>query len=130
MATASGVDGSVTFVNTHNAKFDTWTMRAGQRMNNITGFDSGGFEENLGGLKFGEGSATGHNQYGVANTAPGMASFSKTGGNATFQVATNCTLASTIIVSDGTISVDVNGASRIAFNYRTSGTITEAWAVA
>jgi hypothetical protein len=127
---ASGVDGSVTFVTGHAAKFDSWTMRAGQRLNNITGFDSGGFEENLGGLKFGEGSCTGHLKYGVASSAPGMATFAKAGGAATFQVATGCTLAATIIVSDGTISSDVNGAARVAYNYRTAGTITETWAVA
>jgi hypothetical protein len=126
---ASGVDGAVAFLSSHVLKFDTWTGRYGQRVNNITGFDSGGYEENLGGLKFGEGSATGHFKYGTTTTAPGSASFSKTGGTATFTVATGCTISHSTIVSDLNISSDVNGAARGSFNWRATGTITETWAV-
>ncbi len=133
LTVASGVDGSVTFVTGHVAKFDSWAARYGQRMNNITGFDSGGYEENLGGLFFGEGSATGHMKYGttattgvLSTTAPGL---SKVGGTATFQIATGCTISHSTIVSDVNVSSDVNGAARVSFNWRSSSTVTQTWAV-
>ncbi len=129
LTVASGVDGSFTTVTGHAAKFDTWKLTGGQRLINITGFDSAGFEENIGGLKYGRWEATGFARYGTAATSTGIQNMSKVGGTATFQVATGCTESATCIVENVEIMQDVNGASRLKFSGVTSGTITEVWAL-
>lgn len=130
MATAVGVNGSVTFVTGHNAKFDRYALTIGQRMINTTGYDSGGFEENTAGLKYGFGKASGHMKYGVASSAPGIDVLSQTGATSTFQIAVGCTLAATTVIETISINSDVNGEERVDFNFRLSGTITQIWAEA
>jgi hypothetical protein len=122
---ASGVDGSFTAPTGHNGKFDTWSLNVRQVVNDITGFDSGGFEENIGGLKGADFTATSHFKYDAANTSPGLPT--KTGGTATCQVAANCTYSATVIVSATPASSNVRGAAGFALAGRTSGTITLAW---
>ena len=130
MAKAVGVNGSVTFISGHNATFDRFDFTQGQRLINTTGFGDT-FESNTAGLKFSRFSAEGTPKYGAANTAPGFGdTMTQTGGNTTFQVATNCTVTLTGILTDINVRSDVNGEARLTFNGVGDGAVTQAWAEA
>src|SRR4051812_36467520 len=109
---ATGTDGSFTSPTGHNGKFDTWSLNVRQVVNDITGFDSSGYEENIGGLKGADFTATAHFKFDTTTTTPGLPT--KAGGTATFQVATGCTLAATVIVSAMPMSSNVRGAAGFA----------------
>lgn len=126
---AAGIDGSVTFLSGQNARFDRWEATYSQRAINITGFDSGGDEENQGGIRFGRGSCTGHITYGAASTSPGTGALANVATSITLTVATGCTIAHSALCSDIALSSDVNGEARVTFNWLKSGVITETWAV-
>ena len=130
---ATGVDGNITFVTGHNAKFDRWEAVYGQRMINISGFDSGGDEEAEGNMRYGRGAATGTMRYGTnpntANTATaiGSATLVRTGQTITLVPGVGCTISHLAIVSEVMPSVDVNGEARVTFNYTKTGPSTETW---
>jgi hypothetical protein len=126
MATAVGIDGSVTFVTGHNAKFDRFDLTIGQRLINTTGYGET-YEVNSGGLKFGRFTASGHVKFNVATSALGMDDLTGTGGSAVFQLASTCTETVTVIIETINVTSDVNGEERVTFSGPTSGAVVEAW---
>jgi len=126
MAKAIGSGSSFTTPTGHNVCVDRATVAVGQRLVPVTCFGDT-FEQNQGGLKYGSVSFEGTPQYGAGTTAPGLPNISGSGGTFGFVPAPECTITGTMIVSDASISSDVNGAVRAAFSGPTSGAITETW---
>jgi hypothetical protein len=127
MPTPVGVNGSFTAPTGHTLKFDRWQLNVGQRLINTTGFESAGYEENTGGLKFGQWLASGHFKDNASGSSPGFDALNGAGGSGTFQVATGCTVAATLIVANIEGTSDVNSEARGTLSGVTSGAITETW---
>lgn len=125
--TPVGIDGSFTAPTGHVLKWDRWELNIGQRLINTTGFESAGYEENTGGLKFGTWSATGHFKANAAANAPGFDALTGVAAEATFQVSTGCTVAVDVVVGNISATSDVNGEARGTFTGVTSGAPTEVW---
>jgi hypothetical protein len=136
---ASGVDGNITFATRTGetttfpqGKFNYWTLVVGQVVNNITGFDSSGWQEYLGGVKFARFGATFHNKFNAATTNPFGSTtpasvLPKMGCNIIFQVAATCTYTTEAIVESYTLGQDVNGDSVTSVGGPCTGAPTLAW---
>jgi hypothetical protein len=140
----SGVNGSITVgtVTTvaETIKFDKYQLTLGQRIMNVTGFDSLGYEQNIAGLKYGRGSATGHFYTGNGTAGPGGQLLTQNPLPVTFYISSNTSALCTesfyntgdattgILVDNVQFSVDVNGETRGTFDFVTSGVCVEAWA--
>jgi hypothetical protein len=124
---AVGYLGNCALPTGHVAKLDRWSGSFGMALIDITGFDSSGFREALGGLRSGAGSATGHAKFDAASTTPGTIAASRSGGAATLTAATGCTITGTMLVSNVSHDVDVNGESRVTFDWAFTSTITVTW---
>jgi hypothetical protein len=123
----TGVDGSVTLPSGFNLKSDSWSLTVSQALVNVTNYASGGYEENVGGLKRGSFSITGVLKYDDTTTTPGLTAIAKLGSAFTLLAVTGCTYAFTGIITSAPISSDVNAGLRAAYSGVTSGTITEVW---
>lgn len=140
----SGVDGNLSFAairtgKTPSGKFQSWNLGVFQVINNITGFDSAGHMEYLGGCKGASWSAVMHhtfNNYDPTDLTRGDNPFGTTtaidilpmgGATGTFTVAANCTIAWDCIIQAHGISQDVNGDSVSALSGPCTGTPTLAW---
>jgi hypothetical protein len=124
---AVGYLGSVTLPSGHAAKVDRWSGSFGMALIDITGFDSLGFREALGGLRSGAGSLTGHAKFDDTATSPGTIAAARAGGTLVLQVAAGCTVTGTALLSNISHDVDVNGESRVTMDFAYTGTITVAW---
>jgi hypothetical protein len=133
----SGVDGNLAFVALNSGpvpqgKFQSYTLGIGQVINNISGFDSGGWQEFLGGIKGADWSAVLSHKYNAATSNPLGSSTAvdvlpMSGATATFTVATGCTLTMKAIIQRHGIVQDVNGASVSALSGPCSGPPTIVW---
>jgi hypothetical protein len=136
----SGVDGNLSWAalrsgSVPQGKFQSWNLGIYQVINNITGFDSAGYMEFLGGCKGASWSAVLHHKYNGAAANPlGTTTAAEIlpmgGGTATFTVApapAACTIAWTAIIQAHGISQDVTGDSVSAISGPCSGTPTLAW---
>jgi hypothetical protein len=124
MATAVGYEGNVVMPSGHNFKPDMWQGSFGMALIDTTGFEDGGFRTAQGGLRSGAGSATGHVKYNAASTTPGTIAASRAGASATLTITTGCTVTGTMLVANVGHSVDVNGESRVSFDWAFTATIT------
>jgi hypothetical protein len=143
---ATGTDGNLSFAALNSGyvpqgKFSYWTLGIFQVLNDITGFDSAGYKEYIGGVKGASWGATMSNKFGAATTNPfGGTSVSdilgKDGATATFTVATAalitgltaCNIVWHVIVQSHTLGQDVNGASVSSLSGVCSGAPTTiAW---
>jgi hypothetical protein len=124
--TATGIDGSVTFISGHAAKFAAFEFTEGQRLVDTTGF--GDTHETFeGGIQFSSFRVDGIPQFDDTATSPGFGAMSGTPAAMTLQFAAGCTVAfSGVIESISGSSTAVNDA-RLMFTGRGSGDITEAW---
>lgn len=136
----SGVDGSLSFAALRSGlvpvgKIQSWNLGLYQVINNITGFDSGGFMEFLGGCKGASWSAVMHHKYNAGGGSPFAATTPTVaadilpmgGMTSTFTVATACTIGWVTIIQAHGVSVDVTGDSVSALSGPCSGTPTLAW---
>jgi hypothetical protein len=133
----SGSDGNLAFValnsgNVPQGKFQSWSLALYQVINNITGFDSSGFMEFLGGCKGAGWSATLHHKFNAATSSPFGGTTAadimpKSGATATFTVATGCTIGWGAIIQNHNIVQDVTGDSVSSMSGPCSGTPTLAW---
>jgi hypothetical protein len=124
---ATGTDGSVTFITGHNAKFASWTLNISQALVDVTGYDSSGYFQAVGGLKSGSWTVAATLKYDAATHTPGATAMTKNGGAMTLQVASGCTYAFTGIIISAGLSSDVGAGARIVYSGVTSGAITETW---
>lgn len=142
----SGVDGSLSFAALRSGvvpggKFQSWNLGLFQVINNITGFDSGGFMEYLGGCKGASWSAVMHHKFNAGATSPFGANATvgnsdpanainilpMGGATATFTVASGCTITYVAIIQAHGVSQDVNGDSVSALSGPCTGAPTLAW---
>lgn len=123
----TGVDGSVTLPTGKGLLADSWSLVVGQALVNVTNYGSGGYEENVGGLKRGSWSITGVVKYDDTSTTPGVTAIAKLGEAFTFLAVTGCTWAFTGIITSAPLSSDVSAGFRGAYSGVTSGAITEVY---
>jgi hypothetical protein len=133
----SGVDGALAFAALNSGpipqgKFQSYSLGVGQVINNISGFDSGGWQEFLGGIKGSDWSAVMSNKFNGANANPFGSSTAVdilpySGATATFTIAAGCTWLQKAIIARHGIVQDVNGASVSALNGPCSGAPTIVW---
>jgi predicted secreted protein len=124
---ATGTDGSVTFITNHDAKFASWTLNISQALVDVTGYDSSGYFQAVGGLKSGSWTVAATLKYDAASHNPGATEINKNGGAMVLTVATGCTYSFTGIIISVGLSSDVGAGARVVYSGVTSGTITEAW---
>jgi hypothetical protein len=143
---ATGTDGNLSFAALNSGyvpqgKISYWTLGIFQVLNDITGFDSGGYKEYIGGVKGASWGATMSNKMAAATTNPFGGStvsdiLGKDGATATFTVATAslitgltaCNIVWHVIVQSHTLGQDVNGASVSSLSGVCSGAPTTiAW---
>lgn len=127
---ALGLNGACALPAGNYAKIDRWEGNFGQDIHNITGFGDSGNKVFLGGLNYGNFTATGRPMFNVANSKPGYGTGltkDPVGATTTLTVASGCTYAGTSIIGNIRPSVDYNGEARITFDGVFSGTITETW---
>jgi hypothetical protein len=133
----SGVDGNIAFAALNGGalpqgKFQSYTLGVGQVINNITGFDSVGWQEFLGGCKGADWSAVMSHKFNASTTNPfGTTTVAEvlpySGATTTFTIATGCTFLIKAIIQRHGIVQDVNGASVSALSGPCSGAPTIAW---
>lgn len=133
----TGSDGNLSFAALRSGslpqgKFQSFNIGLYQVINNITGFDSGGYMEFLGGCKGASWSAVLHHKYNAATANPlgsttALEILPPGGSTATFTLAPGCTIGWATIAQAHGISQDVTGDSVSAVSGPCTGTPTLAW---
>jgi len=134
----AGVGGGVTMPSGFNGKINSWSGTMTQHTEEITGFDSGGFDEHVGvGLGM-SGSAAFTGVYDDANSIPMPASFAdgaalavgdllSAQGTLTLTAITGCTFAGAAIVTSISFSRNAKGVLSGTFSFNFTGFITQTW---
>jgi predicted secreted protein len=113
----------------YNLRVAEWSGTTVRDVNDCTGFASGQFRENLGGMKVFRGSASGYLEYDATNTAIGstMGTADYTGVAFTLTATTGCTITGTAIVSMVGLGTGVNGNGTGSLQFVSTGAFTETW---
>ena len=124
---AVGSDANITFLSQHNFCCDMWELERGQRLIDTSCFGDAA-ESFRGGRQYGSFAAEGKPIYGAASTALGFDAISAAAASVTFTVATGCTIAVGVVVTNIRLRPVHGGESRVAFVGVTSGSVTVVWA--
>jgi hypothetical protein len=119
----------------YNFRVAEWSATVVRDVNDITGFSSGQFRENIGGVKGLRGSASGYLLSDGASTAigapMGTADYVGSAFTLTYTASTRgtCTMTGTAIVSMVGVGTGVNGVGTASIGFVATGAFTETWDV-